>query len=153
MNRKAISAVAVLALGATLAFAAPHDGKDGQWEGHHGKRHHGMFGEKMAAKLNLTDAQKQQIKDMNKSFREANKTFFQSAHETHAAFHAAKEANDTAKLDSLKATMASQRAQMKQLHETQMAQVRTVLTPAQAAQLDALKAERQARHAQHKEQQ
>src|SRR5437899_3189476 len=38
MKKKTISAAAVLALGATLAFASMHDGKEGKggWEGHRG---------------------------------------------------------------------------------------------------------------------
>ena len=74
MKNKVLSTVAVLALGATMAFAAPHDGKGG-WEGHHGK---GGFGREFAQKLNLTDAQKTQMKDLMKNFRETNKAFFDS---------------------------------------------------------------------------
>jgi Spy/CpxP family protein refolding chaperone len=151
MKKKTISAVAVLALGATLAFASVQaekgeKGGRGGWEGHRG----GAMSEDLTQKLNLTDAQKQQVADLNKSFRETNKAFFQSTHETREAFKAARDANDTAKLDALRPTMESQRAQMKQLRDAQDAKVRAILTPEQRAQLDTLKAERRA---QHKEQQ
>jgi P pilus assembly/Cpx signaling pathway, periplasmic inhibitor/zinc-resistance associated protein len=145
MKNKVLSTVAVLALGATMAFAAPHDGKGG-WEGHHGK---GGFGREFAQKLNLTDAQKTQMRDLNKNFRETNKAFFQSARETHMAFKAAKEANDTAKLEALRPTMDAQRAQMKQLRDAQDASIRSILTPDQQAQFDAMKAARAARRAPH----
>jgi len=147
MNRKIITGVAVLALGATLSFAAVEAEKGGKvgWEGHRGEMR-----DDLTQKLNLTDAQKQQIADLNKSFREANKAFFQSAHETREAYKAARDANDTARLDALRPTMESQRAQMKQLRDAQDAKVRAILTPEQRAQLDTLKAERRA---QHKEQQ
>jgi Spy/CpxP family protein refolding chaperone len=151
MKTKTISAAAVLALGATLAFATMHDGnKDGKggWEGHRG-----TFSEMYAQKLNLTDAQKQQVADLDKSFRETNKAFFDASKQTREQFKAAKDANDTAKLDALRPTMESQRAQMKQLRDAQDAKVRAILTPEQAAQLDTLKAEREARHGEHKHQQ
>jgi protein CpxP len=149
MNRKTISAVAVLALGATLAFAAPHDGKGGKegWEKHRG----GEFSERFAQKLNLTDTQKQQMKELDQSFRDANKAFFESAHQTRTAFKAAKEANDTAKLGSLRPTMDAQHAQMKQLRAAQDVKVRAILTAEQRVQLDAMKAEHEAHEAQHGE--
>jgi Spy/CpxP family protein refolding chaperone len=149
MKKKTITAVAVLALGATLAFAAVETEKGGKggWEGHRGSA---MMNEDLTQKLNLSDAQKQEVADLNKSFRESNKALFQSMHETREAFKAARDANDTAKLDALRPTMESQRAQMKQLRDAQDAKVRAILTPEQRAQLDTLKAEHRA---QHKEQQ
>jgi Spy/CpxP family protein refolding chaperone len=150
MKKKTISAVAVLALGATLAFAGMHDGKDGKggWDGHRGG-----FSEKYAQKLNLTDAQKTQIADLDKTFRETNKALFEASHQTREQFKAAKDANDTAKLDALRPTMDSQRAQMKQLRDAQDAKIKTILTPQQRAQFDTLKAEREAHRSQYKQQQ
>jgi Spy/CpxP family protein refolding chaperone len=104
-----------------------------------------MWGEKFAQKLNLTDAQKQQVRDLNNSFRQDNKAFFQSFRQTMQDYRAAKQANDQAKLDALKPTIESQRAQMKQLHDAQEQKILTILTPDQRAQYQALKAERDAR--------
>ena len=145
--KKTIAALAVVAaLGATLAFAVPQS-QDGKWERGHGK--HGAFSEKMAAKLNLSDAQKQQIRDLDKSFREQNKAFFESAKQTREQFRAAKQANDTAKIEALRPTMESQKAQMKQLRQAQRDQIRnTVLTPEQRTQFDALKAQHESRREQ-----
>ncbi len=133
---------AVLALSASLAIAAPHG------KGQGGKRGHGRaeFGERFAAKLNLTDAQKAQVKQFNESFRERNKAFFESSRETMRQLREAKQAGDTARADALKATMKSQREQMKQLRAEQHAQIRAILTAEQRAQYDALKAERESRH-------
>ena len=143
MNKsKWITGVAVFALSAGLAFAAPHEGEG---HGRHGK---GGFGQEMAQKLNLTDAQKAQIKDLNKSFREQNKAFFQSFRQTMQEFRAAKQANDTAKLDALKGQFQAQRAQMDQLRAGLDAKIATVLTPQQNAQWQQLKAERAARREQ-----
>jgi Spy/CpxP family protein refolding chaperone len=150
MKKKTISAVAVLALGATLAFAGLHDGKEGKG-GSEG--HRGGFSEKYAQKLNLTDAQKAQIADLDKNFRETNKALFEASHQTREQFKAAKAANDTAKLDALRPAMESQHAQLKQLRDAQDAKIKTILTPEQRAQFDTLKAEREARHGDHKQQQ
>ena len=144
-NSKWITAVAVAALSATVAFAAPHDGGQGGW---HGKGGHGRGEARLAQKLNLTDEQKQEWKSLEQSFRQDNAPFFQSMRETWQDFKAAKQAGDTAKMDSLKATMQSQFTQMKQLREAQEQKLAAVLTPDQKAQWDALKAERAARRAQ-----
>jgi len=141
-SNKIFTAAAVLALSASLAVAAPHDGKG---FGGHGRKGRGEFGARFAAKLNLTDAQKSQVRDLNKSFREQNKPFFDEVRATRQEIRAAKEANDTARLDSLKATAQSQRAQMKQLHDAQKQRILSVLTAEQRQQYETLKAERAAR--------
>ena len=142
-SKKWITGIAVLAVSASLAIAAPQEGK--AWGGHRG--HRGFMGEKLAAKLNLTDTQKQQIKDLNKQFRQDNKAFFQSFRQTMKDARAAKEANDTAKLDALKPTIEAQKAQMKQLRDAQETKVLSILTPDQQAQYKALKAEWAAKRA------
>ena len=140
MNRKLITAVAVVTLGAAMAFAVPHEGFGG---GRHGR---GAFGEKLAQKLNLTDAQKQQVADIRKSTHEQNAAFFESARNTKKEYFAAKKANDSAKLESLKPAVEANRAQMKQIREAEMQKIASILTPEQKATWDKLKAEHAARH-------
>lgn len=147
MNKtKWMTMAAVMTLSASLAFAAPHDGMGKR--GRHGRHGGEMLGQRMAEKLNLTDAQKQQIRDLNKSFRENNKQVFENAKALHQELRAAKEANDTAKLEALKPRMEAQRAQMKQLHDAQQTKFLAVLTAEQRTQWEALKAERQQRREQ-----
>lgn len=141
-SKKWLTAAAVLTLSSTLAFAGPHGGKGG---GRHGRGHGAQFGEKFAAKLNLSEGQKLQIQEAQKSFREQNKAFFDSARETRRQLREAKEAGDTARLEQLKATAKSQRAQMKTLGEAQTQRIVALLTPEQRTQWDAMKAEREAR--------
>ena len=147
-SKKWITGIAVLAVSASLAIAAPQQGEG--WGGHRG--HRGIMSEKLAAKLNLTDAQKAQIKTLNQQFRQDNKAFFESMRQTMKEARAAKEANDTAKLDALKPTIESQKAQMKQLREGQEAKVLSILTADQQAQYKALKAEWAAKRAQRSQQ-
>jgi periplasmic protein CpxP/Spy len=138
-----ITGVAVFALSTSLAVAAPHG--EGRGYGHHGKSE---FSGRLAQKLNLTDAQKAQVKDLNKSFREQNKAFFQSFRQTMHDYRAAKQANDTARINALQAQFDSQRAQMQQLRAGLDQNIATVLTPEQNAQWQQLKADRAAKRQQ-----
>jgi len=91
------------------------------------------------------DLARTQRPTIEKQFRADNAAFFENAKATRAQFRAAKEANDQAKLDSLKPTMEAQRAQMKQLRQAVMDKIRNILTADQRAQLDAFKAQHESR--------
>jgi periplasmic protein CpxP/Spy len=138
MMKKTMTAVAVFALGASLAFAAP-----GDWKGHEGHDRAGLS-EKMAQKLNLTDAQKAQVKSLEDQFRTDNAAFLQNFRQTMQDVHTAKQANDTVKLEALRPTVESQKAQMKTLRQAQRDKIRSILTADQRAQLDAMKAQHEA---------
>ncbi len=141
--KKTITAVAVFALGASLAFAAP-----GDWKGHEGHGRGAGISEKMAQKLNLSDAQKEQVKAIEAQFRTDNAAFLQNFRQTMQDVRAAKQANDTARLDALRPTVESQKAQMKTLREAQREKIRNILNADQRAQLDAMKAQRESRREQ-----
>lgn len=131
---KWITVMAAVGLSASLAFA-------GTGHGFKGGRH-GGYGMKLASKLNLTDAQKEQWKAIRKSSREQNAAFFQTSRQTMQDFRAAKKAVDTAKTDALKQTLQSQRAQMKQIRDAEETQLMNILTAEQRAQYQTLKAQR-----------
>lgn len=143
-TKKWFTAAAVVALSSTLAFAAPHEGGK---RGRGGRGGH-AFGQRFAQKLNLSDAQKQQIKDAQTAFRNENKAFFDQARDTRRQIRAAKEAGDAARVEQLKATAKSQHARMKELRSAQHERILALLTPDQRAQWDALKAERAAKRGQ-----
>ena len=148
--KKMITALAVVALTGTMAFAAADEGGGKAWgHGHHGR----AMAAHLAKKLNLTDAQKEQWKSIHQSFRTDNQAFLQSVRQTHQDLRAAKQAGDEAKVAELKAVAQSQRAQMKQLRQAQHEKFLSILTPDQRTQLDALKAEREARRQQRQQQQ
>ena len=140
-TKKWFTAAAVVALSSTLAFAAPHEGGK---RGRGGRGGH-EFGERFAQKLNLSEAQKQQIKDSQAAFRNENKAFFDTVRDTRRQIRAAKEAGDQARAEQLKATAQSQHARMKELRQTQHQRILALLTPEQRTQWEALKAERDAR--------
>lgn len=146
MNKsKWMTMAAVVALSSSLAIAAPRgEGKGGKLGGH-GR---GEFGARFAEKLNLTEAQKEQIKTIRTNNREQNKAFFEQSRETFQQFREAKKANDTAKLEQLKPALEKQRAQMKAFRDAERQQILALLTPEQRTKFDALQAEREARHGQ-----
>lgn len=140
MKNKLIAAVAALTLSATLAVAAPggkHDGKRGRG---------GEFGTRFAQKLNLTDAQKAQIKAIREETHQQNATFFQNLRDTRMQLREAKKAGDTQRADALKATIESQRAQLEQIRESEKARILAVLTPEQRTEYERLEAEAKARN-------
>lgn len=149
MNKKITAVAAVLALSTTLAFAGTGEGR-GEGRGRHGRHGKGDFGAKLAQKLNLTEQQKQQVAEIRKNSRTQNAAFFDSARQTREELRAARQANDTARLESLKGTAASQRAQMKQIHEAEMQQILSVLNAEQRAQFEAMKAKREAKRGERK---
>lgn len=140
-TRKIMTFAAVVALSTTVAFAAPQPGKGGK----HGRGARAEFGARFVQQLNLTDAQKEQVKTIRQQFREQNKTFFESSRTTFEQFRAAKKAGDTARVDALKPQLEATRTQMKQLRDQEKAQILSILTPEQRAKYESLKAEREAR--------
>ncbi|HET7436701.1 MAG TPA: Spy/CpxP family protein refolding chaperone [Thermoanaerobaculia bacterium] len=147
--KKTFTAVTILALSATLAVAAPNGQGKHRGHGRHGRD---GFGQRAFAKLNLSDAQKQQIKDLRTSFREQNKALFAAMKQTRIEMKAAREANDTARMETIRNTARAQREQIKAKSEGLRAQVLNILTPEQRAQYDAMKAERQQRRQEWKQQ-
>lgn len=136
--KKTIATVAVLALSASLAVAAPHEGKQ-----RHGKR--GEFGPRLEQKLNFSDAQKQQVRELRERFRAGNEPLRAQFKQTRTELEGAKKANDTARVEALEGTMRSLREQMRTRRTEQHEQFLALLTADQRAQLDAMKAERKQR--------
>ncbi|HUR81813.1 MAG TPA: Spy/CpxP family protein refolding chaperone [Thermoanaerobaculia bacterium] len=151
MNKtKLITIAAAVTLSATMAFAAPHQGGRGGRHGRGGRD--GFMSQRLAEKLNLTDAQKNQIREIEKGFRAQNKATFEGSRTLFQEFREARKANDTARLEALKPQMEAQRTQMQQLREANRQQILAVLTAEQRAQLETLKAERKQRRAEHRDQ-
>lgn len=138
--KKIVTAAAVLALGASLAFASPGEGRKSR-HGMHGKAD-GAHLERMAEKLNLSEGQKIQISEMRKTFQAQTEPLWNSMKQTKTEMKAAHEAGDTARVEALRATMKTQKDQMKAQREAQHQQMLNILTPEQRTQLEAMKSER-----------
>lgn len=153
-----LSILLTAALGCSaLVFAAPQDGTPtaGQHAGwqHGGHRgHHGAF---MALKkLNLTDDQKAQVKQIFKQSFSQLKPQMQAVHQQRAAFEAL--TPDAAGYQQAAASLAQAEAAMTQARVTQgaatRAQIYNILTSEQKSQLATMRAERQQRMQQWKQQ-
>ena len=121
--KKIAIAFLVAAFSATIAFAGGHP----------------------AERLNLSDAQKAQWQEIHRSFRQDNREFLESFRQTMRDFRAAREANDTAKIESLKPVVQQNRAQMRQLHQAQEQKLMSILNDEQKALFQQMKSERQMR--------
>ena len=142
--KKWIIAFAITTLAATGAFAQEHGDHP------HGGRGQmmsfvAMFGDTLA----LTDAQKSDIGAIEKQSREDNAAFYESSRQLMEQARAAREANDQAKLDSLKPAMEANRSKMKTIHEAMLAKILPVLTADQRAQLEKIRAEHDAQRHEH----
>lgn len=124
MKTKWMTGVAIVALGATLAIAAPHGRAERRGA--------------LASKLNLTEAQQAQIAEIRKSARGSNAGLFEEHARTLRQLRAAKEEGDTAKAEQLRATLDAQRAHLMQVRQSEKQRIAAVLTPEQRQQLEAL---------------
>jgi Spy/CpxP family protein refolding chaperone len=103
---------------------------------HHGAHHHDFA--KMAAKLNLSDAQKQQMKDIRTADRANNKQLYADFHAKLQQFQALKEANDPKAAD-VKAELEAMKPQIKAARKASRQAMLNVLTPEQRAELKSSK--------------
>jgi Spy/CpxP family protein refolding chaperone len=129
--------VIALLVTATSAIGFAQTAGPGTTRGH---GHRAGFG-RMAAKLNLTDAQKQQMKDIHTASREQNHQLYADFHAKLQEFRALKQANDP-KADAAKAELKAMRPQMEATRKASREATLNILTPEQR---DQLKAARQSR--------
>jgi periplasmic protein CpxP/Spy len=148
----AAGALAVTAAGISIATAAdtgatttpPADGNGGGWHHHH--HHHGR-GHWMLAKLNLSDAQKAQVKSIMTAAGPQMRSIHQQMHANSMKLSqmAPNDAGYPATVAEVSQANASLHAQMITQREQVRASVFKILTPAQQQQLAAMKAEMQAK--------
>jgi protein CpxP len=103
---------------------------------HRGAHHRGFA--KMAAKLNLSDAQKQQMKDIRNADRASNKQLYADFHAKLQEFQALKQANDPKAAD-VKAQLESMKPQIQAARKASHEAMLNILTPEQRAELKSSK--------------
>ena len=130
--KKFITAVVVVAAMTTpVAFAQNQ---------HFGHRHHNMA--KFAEKLGLTDAQKQQVKDIRQADRQANKALFEQFRAKRQELRTLRQNNDP-NAENVKAELKSLHQQLRAAQKATRDKIySTVLTPEQRAQVDTWRAQR-----------
>src|SRR5437870_11451563 len=109
------------------------------------QRRNMTFTERYGAQLNLTDAQKKTIDELDQKFQKDNAAFIETYQKTMAEAREAREANDQAKLDALKPKMDEQRAQMTKLRTAHEDDIAKSFTADQKAAWTKIKEEREAR--------
>jgi Spy/CpxP family protein refolding chaperone len=97
--------------------------------------HRAGFG-RIAAKLNLTDAQKQQLKDIRTADRERNKQLYADFRAKLQEFRSLKQANDP-KADDVKAELKALKPQLEAARKASREAMLNILTPEQRDQLKA----------------
>jgi Spy/CpxP family protein refolding chaperone len=127
-----------VAVMATLVFATVAFAQEGQ-------RRNMSFVERYGEQLELTDAQKKTIGDLDAKYQKDNAAFFEEWQKTMADFRAARDANDQAKLDALKPKMDEQRATMTKLRTAHEDEIAKSFTAEQKEAWTKIKAEREAR--------
>lgn len=145
-----LALASALAIGSSVALAAPdgghaHGGSHHGWSGHRG---HGQM--MMLHKLNLSDAQKASVNQIISSSRTQNKTQWQALRQQRSAFESM--TPNQGGYQSAAASLAQAEGQATQARVQQRANLRAqiyaVLTPQQQAQAATYKAQAQARRAQ-----
>ncbi len=125
--KKLLIALAVAATSAIAFAQAPADGAP------HRHGHRGAF-QQLGAKLNLTDAQKQQMKDIRSAGRESNKQLYTDFRTKSREFRALRQANDPGAA-ALKAEIESMKPQIEAARKASHQAMLAVLTADQRAQL------------------
>lgn len=103
----------------------------------HGERH-----DRMMATLNLTDAQKAQIKAIHAKYEPQVKAARQAMRTQMEAARAARAKGDTAAVRANRAQMKAAMEPMSRIHQQEMAEIRAILTPEQQAKFDTMKSQR-----------
>jgi Spy/CpxP family protein refolding chaperone len=107
---------------------------------HQHQGHRAGFG-RIAATLNLTDAQKQQLKDIRTADHERNQQLYADFRANLQQFRALKQANDP-KADDVKAELKSMRPQIAAARKASREAMLNILTPEQRDQLNAARQSR-----------
>lgn len=110
-----------------------------------GNQRNQTFTERYGQQLNLTDTQKKQIDDLDKKFAEDNATFLKTYQDTMTEYRDARQANDTAKLETLKPKVDSLRTDMTKLRTAHEDKIAATFNDDQKAQWKKIKEEREAR--------
>lgn len=123
-----------------------------QWRGGKGERGNqgegdkrgGFFGGRFAEKLNLTDAQKEQMKQIAARYRESTKALRQQERGNREGFDALKGGTfDEAAVRAAAQARANARVEMEVAHARMMSEMYNILTPEQKAQLAAERQQRE----------
>ena len=140
MNLKKTLTAGVLAIGLTAGVASAYPQGEGVWrKGRHGGR--------IAAQLDLTEAQKQHARDLFRQGRQEAKPIADELRKNRAELAAAVKANNTAAIQQLTERQGVLRGQISAIRARRMASFYAQLTPEQRAKAEAAMEARKERSA------
>jgi Spy/CpxP family protein refolding chaperone len=129
----------VAALASGMIFAQTSAPSPQQPPAQHRQWNRGQMFDRLAAKLSLTDAQKQQAKSIMDSSRESSKPVRDQLRQDRLALKdAVKAGKSDAEIDQLSANLGKDTAQMTAIRTKAFAKVYALLTPEQRTQADQL---------------
>jgi Spy/CpxP family protein refolding chaperone len=131
LTNKFAAFTALAALGAVSLFAQPRFGP-------RAGMHEGRSLRMMSAELNLTDAQKTEIKSIYQDASQSAKPVRQDLMAARKSLKAAVQAGDTAQIQQLSATVGNDLGQLEAIHGTAAAKVYKTLTPDQQQKWNSL---------------
>jgi Spy/CpxP family protein refolding chaperone len=139
LSKKMGAWMAVAALGTASLFAqTPPPARHFQ--------HRGRSGAMMAAALNLTDAQKSQMKSIFQEARQSSQPIRQQLRQTRQSLNAAVQAGNSDQIQQLSATEGTEMGQLAAIHASARAKMFKMLTPEQQQKLSTLQASMHGRH-------
>jgi periplasmic protein CpxP/Spy len=138
-----LAASLVLASGAAFSQAPATEAPAAQQQERHGKRAHKGGPGRMAAALNMTDAQKEQAKAIREKYRTTGQTDVRTQmRDLHTRAEAAKQANNTAELERIKQERQALFAKAKESWDAERAELRSILTAEQQVKFDEMAQQR-----------
>jgi Spy/CpxP family protein refolding chaperone len=139
LSKKMGAWMAVAALGTASLFAqTPPPAQHFQ--------HQGRSGAMMAAALNLTDAQKSQMKSIFQEARQSSQPVRQQLRQTRQSLQAAVQAGNSDQIQQLSATEGTEMGQLAAIRASARAKMFKMLTPEQQQKLSTLQASMHGRH-------
>jgi Spy/CpxP family protein refolding chaperone len=133
--------ITTLAIAALTASAFAHEGQYGRGPR---KLHRAEGRRALANVLDLSEAQKQQIRDVRKAAFQQSSALFESARAKRFELRQLREANDP-RAEAVRAELLAMHEQLRAARLATREKVRALLTAEQRAKLEAARADRQAR--------
>jgi Spy/CpxP family protein refolding chaperone len=137
MRRTYITALAMALSFASVSAAAAQDREAPRAErGMRGPGQMGGLGRGLLRDITLNDTQKEQLKAIHTKYQQQTKAVQEQMKPIREELQAARKANDTAKLQSLRESVKAPMQQMNALRQQELSEVRAILTADQQKQLD-----------------
>ena len=140
LNKTLVTLAATVAISAGAAFTAQADKP--QTERNAQSREHRMFrahSGRLAKALHLSDAQKEQAKEIRQKHRTANEGLRTELRTLHEQIRAARQANNTTEAQRLAAQREPLIARAQEARKAEREELKSVLTPEQQTKLEELR--------------